>query len=234
MAERNYISRGSGKGLPAFEHPDAVAQGLTNPLYAESIRIDAADHSRLYVAGCTGTDYRRGEVAGPDLASQAAQAMKNTLEFMGRAGATGDDIVRLRVYLTEDVMGPDGAREATDAVSGFLDRDAMPSMSITGIRSVVRATGNIEIEADAILVKKDGEARMAQRRDYYRGGKEGRDADGSASIPDAVRIDFPHYSQLYMSLTGPAPMVALHRPTSRSRPPAPSPTSRTSSRPMGA
>jgi enamine deaminase RidA (YjgF/YER057c/UK114 family) len=151
VSKKEFFSRGSGKGLAAFQTAEAKAQGLTGPVYSEGIQINASDHARFYAAGCTGTDYNTGEVAGYEPKDQALQAMKNIKIIVERADARLEDIVRLRVYLTEAAFAK--MDDVMDVIDDFFPNQPLPAITVTGISKVVRDIGNLEIEADVIREK---------------------------------------------------------------------------------
>jgi 2-iminobutanoate/2-iminopropanoate deaminase len=55
----------------------------------------------LQVAGQVGVDPETGGVVGSTVAEQTRQAMRNVAAVLSAGGATMDDIVMLRVYLTD-------------------------------------------------------------------------------------------------------------------------------------
>ncbi|KAK8090929.1 hypothetical protein PG994_000434 [Apiospora phragmitis] len=54
----------------------------------------------VFVSGCTGYDYKSGTIS-PDPAEQAEQCLKNIAAALAEAGATMDEIVRVR-YIFPD------------------------------------------------------------------------------------------------------------------------------------
>lgn len=55
----------------------------------------------LQVAGQVGLDPKTGEVAGSGVGEQARQAFRNVEAILEAAGASFDDVVMVRVYLTD-------------------------------------------------------------------------------------------------------------------------------------
>ncbi|GAB2589626.1 RidA family protein [Streptomyces capparidis] len=55
----------------------------------------------LQVAGQVGFDPATGAPVGPGLAEQTAQALRNVRAVLEAGGATWDDVVMMRVYLTD-------------------------------------------------------------------------------------------------------------------------------------
>jgi enamine deaminase RidA (YjgF/YER057c/UK114 family) len=58
------------------------------------------DGDWIFVSGTTGYDYSTMTMA-PDLESQTRQAFRNIAAALERAGATLDDVVRVRYYLSD-------------------------------------------------------------------------------------------------------------------------------------
>jgi enamine deaminase RidA (YjgF/YER057c/UK114 family) len=82
MTERKRISSGS-----SFEQLAGYSRALV-------------DGEWVFVSGTTGYDYATMTIA-PDLEAQTRQAFRNISAALERAGASLDDIVRVRYYLTE-------------------------------------------------------------------------------------------------------------------------------------
>lgn len=55
----------------------------------------------VYVSGQIALDPKTGEVAGPDIESQAKQALANVRAIVEAAGGSVSDIVKTTVYLTD-------------------------------------------------------------------------------------------------------------------------------------
>ena len=54
----------------------------------------------LYVSGQLGMDPASGELAGPDVAAQAPQAMENLVNILEAAGLSTADVVSVDVFMT--------------------------------------------------------------------------------------------------------------------------------------
>jgi 2-iminobutanoate/2-iminopropanoate deaminase len=54
----------------------------------------------LYLSGQLGIDPKSGELAGPDLSSQAPQALENMVNILKAAGLSTDDVVSVDVFMT--------------------------------------------------------------------------------------------------------------------------------------
>jgi reactive intermediate/imine deaminase len=55
----------------------------------------------LQVAGQVGIDPATGKVVGPTVAEQARQTLRNIAAVLAAGGASVDDVVMMRVYLTD-------------------------------------------------------------------------------------------------------------------------------------
>lgn len=65
--------------------------------YSQGIRVGQT----LYLAGQGGFDPATGELAGPDVQSQTRQTLTNLRTVLEAAGATMDDLVSVRVFISE-------------------------------------------------------------------------------------------------------------------------------------
>lgn len=98
----------------------------------------------IYVSGTTGTD-GEGKVTG-DAHTQATQTIKNIAYALEQAGATLEQVVRTRIYITniDDWQDVSRAhREAFDAI-----RPATTLVQVTGL---IDPSMLVEIEAEAVI-----------------------------------------------------------------------------------
>jgi len=110
--------------------------------YSRAVVEETADGSWIHVSGTTGFDYKRMAIEN-DLQTQAHQAFRNIGEALAQAGATLDDVVRVRYYLTraQDF-------EAAGAVFGQYLGKARPAATAI-VCGLVDARMKIEIEVTA-------------------------------------------------------------------------------------
>ena len=75
----------------------------SSPLYSQGVTAGPF----LFVSGMTGTDVRTGQLAGPTIQAQTAQALGNCLEIVEAGGGRLSDIVQVTVLLSrpEDFAG---------------------------------------------------------------------------------------------------------------------------------
>jgi len=101
------------------------------------------------IAGQIGWN-ERGEFAGDDIISQAAQALKNIIAVLAEANGRAEHIVRLTWYVTDK-------REYLAATHqiGALYKEIMggfyPAMSLLEVSGLLEDRAKVEIEATAVV-----------------------------------------------------------------------------------
>src|SRR5512142_791881 len=110
--------------------------------YSRAVRVGNVIH----VAGTTATD-EHGHLLGiGDPYAQAVQALRNIAQALLRAGASLEDVVRTRTYVT-DITRWKELWKAHGEVFGAI-RPAATMLQVSGL---VDPTMLVEIEADAIV-----------------------------------------------------------------------------------
>jgi enamine deaminase RidA (YjgF/YER057c/UK114 family) len=103
----------------------------------------------IFVAGQIGTT-SEGTLAGSDMASQTAQALRNVIAILASAPATPAHVVRLTWYVSDmdeyrrerKTIG-----EAYRAVMG----EHYPAMTLVAVTALVLSGARVEIEATAVI-----------------------------------------------------------------------------------
>ncbi|MGF1456759.1 MAG: RidA family protein [Alphaproteobacteria bacterium] len=110
--------------------------------YARAVVLPDPGGDWVMVSGTTGYDYATGAIS-PDVADQARQCFKTIAWALGEAGASLDDLIRVRVILTD----PADFAAAAPVIAGHC-RAARPA-NTTIIAGLVAPEMKIEIEVTA-------------------------------------------------------------------------------------
>jgi len=103
--------------------------------------IRAGDH--VHVAGTTATVDGRVVAAG-DAAEQTRVALRLVVDALGRAGASIDDVVRTRMFVTNIADW-----QAIGRVHGEFFADVRPVATMVEVTALIDPELLVEIEADA-------------------------------------------------------------------------------------
>jgi enamine deaminase RidA (YjgF/YER057c/UK114 family) len=111
----------------------------------------ATGTTHVHVAGQVGQ--RGNEPVAADLASQVAQALRNTSLGLTGAGATFSDVVRLTFYVTQ--WSPDKIGDFMAGVQSVAEEIGlpmpMPPASLIGVEVLFERDVLVEVEATAVL-----------------------------------------------------------------------------------
>ena len=110
--------------------------------YSRAVRIGNVIH----VAGTTATDAQGSLVGIGDAYVQALQALRNIERALVRAGATLQDVVRTRIYVTDITRWQEFGR-AHGEVFGTI----RPASTMVQVSGLVDPAMLVEIEAEAIV-----------------------------------------------------------------------------------
>ena len=131
-----------GRGIEALKGSGVPA------VFCDAVRVQLAECALLFISGKLGvkTD---GTLAGRTMREQTQQILENIREVLRREGGTMDDIVRVRVYVTQ--IDSASLRDIHDVRSRFWTHGRYPASTLVRVDQLVRDGALIEIDADAVI-----------------------------------------------------------------------------------
>ena len=110
--------------------------------YSRAVRVG----SRIYVTGTTATDENSNIVGVGDAYAQTVQTIKNIEKALKALGASLENVVRTRMFVTDISRWEEYGR-----AHGEFFREIMPATTMVEVSKLIDSEMLIEIEVDAEL-----------------------------------------------------------------------------------
>ena len=129
------------RGMPALG-------GKVPAVFCDAVRVEAAGCTFLYISGKMALD-KNNNLVGRTMREQTTQVLENIKAVLAHEGGTMDDIVRVRVYVTQ--LDNESLKDIHDVRSKYFTKGKYPASTLVRVDQFVRDGGLIEIDADAVL-----------------------------------------------------------------------------------
>jgi len=124
-------------------NPETVAAPIGS--YSQSVRVETADATWIYVSGQIAVDLDDELVSPNDLPAQTQQVYENLRAVLEAHGATFADVVKIQTYFTT----LDGLAESREIRARYLPAEPPAS---TAVRVVALVVPEAVIEVDVVAV----------------------------------------------------------------------------------
>jgi len=127
---------------------DALKGTSVPAVFCDAVRVQLQECALLFISGKVGLK-PDGTLAGRTMREQTRQTLENIRDVLAREGGTMDDIVRVRVYVTQ--VDSASLRDIHDVRSQFWTEGKYPASTLVRVDQLIRDGALIEIDADAVI-----------------------------------------------------------------------------------
>ena len=144
---RSYIDldRDRSRGI------DALRGSSVPAVFSDAVRVELPGCSLIFISGKVATD-AEGRVVGRTMKEQTRQVLDNIKAVLEQEGGSFDDVVRVRVYVTQ--LDQQSLRDIHEVRAGYFREGRYPASTLVRVDQLVRDGALIEIDADAVLASR--------------------------------------------------------------------------------
>ena len=135
------LAKDRGRGIDALKGSNVPA------VFCDAVKVQLKECVMLFISGKLGV--KPDGTLGRTMREQTQQLLENIRELLQHEGATMDDIVRVRVYVTQ--IDAASLRDIHDVRSKFWTPGKYPASTLVRVDQLVRDGALIEIDADAVV-----------------------------------------------------------------------------------
>jgi 2-iminobutanoate/2-iminopropanoate deaminase len=139
------LARDRSRGIDALRGTEVPA------VYSDAVRVDLQECSLLFISGMIGVN-EEGKVVDRTMKGQTRQVLENIKRVLDHEGASFDDVVRVRVYVTQ--IDQQSIRDIHDVRSTFFTPGKYPASTLVRVDQLIRDGALIEIDADAVIPRR--------------------------------------------------------------------------------
>lgn len=139
------LAREASRGIEALREAGVPA------VFSDAVRVDLAECTLLFISGVIGTD-ETGRVVGRTMREQTRQVLERIKALLEREGGSLDDVVRVRVYVTQ--LDHASLRDIHEVRAAYFRPGNYPASTLVRVDQLVRDGALIEIDADAVIPRR--------------------------------------------------------------------------------
>ena len=136
------LARDRSRGIDALKGTGVPA------VFSDAVRVDLPSCALVFISGMVATD-DSGQVTARTMREQTRVVLDKIKAVLARQGGTMDDIVRVRVYVTQ--LDQASLREIHEVRAGYFTEGRYPASTLVRVDQLIRDGALIEIDADAVI-----------------------------------------------------------------------------------
>ncbi|MBC6491808.1 endoribonuclease L-PSP [Flavihumibacter stibioxidans] len=131
-----------------FRNPTSVSPAKG---YSHSVEVDLGNSKMIVISGQIALDNKGNLIGKNNLAEQTEQVFTNINNIVTESGGTMDNVIKIGIFMTDITQ----VQVMRDVRNKFFNHLKPPTSTLVQVCKLVRDDLLIEIEATAIIPKKD-------------------------------------------------------------------------------